>query len=118
MSGLTNETFCCICSGSMKYLWTGSRRGFPDYYCGKCFKDWIIDPDTGEPIADRDLPDWIQTLLRAEKTRRVRQHYWKKRGYELVPVPFSELNVRSKPYLSDAEHLESLGTVVGSGESK
>jgi hypothetical protein len=113
MTKKTYEIYCCICSRSLNSLWAGSWRGFPDYYCGDCFRQWIIDPATGEAIPDKELPEWILVLMRAEKTRRVREIYWRKRGYEFLPIPLSSLNIRGKEYLTDAERLESLGTVIG-----
>ncbi len=116
MSKQTYDMYCCICS-TVLTKFNGNWRGFPDYYCGDCFRTWIIDPATNEAFPDKVLAPWILLLMRAEKTRRVREIYWRKRGYEFLPIPLSNLKLRGKEYLTDAERLEALGTVVGSRET-
>jgi hypothetical protein len=99
----------------MGYLWTGSRKQFPDYFCGKCYNEHIKDPETGIPLRVADYPDWIKTLYDEEHTRRERKRYWEKRGFQFEAIPISELQAKIVKFdedLTDEEWLETLGELV------
>lgn len=66
---------CSICGVTV----FGRVGGVPRYFCAKCFFDFEVFSEQGEP-------EWLRFLRLSEKRRRRKRNRMRKAGFELISL--------------------------------